>query len=108
MKPWLRKPEDKVTPELHAYILDRDRECIAFIVDPTHQCMTRFRQPHKPDDRRKLSLDHVHDAATSGVRAKSDKYHLVAACGWANNEGWCSAHREDERDYLRQKEPRDA
>lgn len=105
MKPWRRDEDDKVTPELHAYILDRDRMCIGARYDETHQCMTRFREPHAPDDRRKLSLDHVHDAAMTGQRAKSDKYHLVAACGWANNEGWCSANRDLERQYLAEKEP---
>ena len=90
MKPWLRDPDDKV--------------CIAARYDPTHQCMTRFRQPHAPDDRKRLTLDHVHHAATTGKRAKSNKWHLVAACGWANNEGWCSANRQTERDYLREVE----
>lgn len=106
MKSWRRADDDKVSPELHAYILDRDQACIASKLDPTHQCRTRFREPHAPDDRKRLTLDHVHDAATKGKRAKSDRWHLVAACGWANNEGWCSAHRQEERDYLREKEPR--
>ena len=104
MKSWLRDPNDKVSPELHAYVLDRDKVCIAARYDPTHQCMTRFRQPHAPDDRKKLTLDHVHHAATTSKRAKSNKWHLVAACGWANNEGWCSANRQTERDYLREVE----
>lgn len=103
---WERPDDDKVTPELHAYILDRDRICIAARYDPEHRCMTRFRHPHAPDDRRYLTLDHVHHAATTGKRAASDKYHLVAACGWANNEGWCSANRDKERQYLAEKEPR--
>ena len=106
MKPWRRAEDDKVTPELHEYILDRDRICIAARFDLSHQCRTRFGTPHRSDDRRKLTLDHVHDEATAGKRAKSDKWHLVAACGWANNEGWCSAHRREEREYLAKREPR--
>ncbi len=108
-KPWFRAEEDKVTPELHDYILDRDRICIAARVEgPEHQCRTRFGMPHAPNDRRLLTLDHVHHAATLGVRAKSDRWHLVAACGDANNNGWCSAHRAEERSWITLKEgPRD-
>lgn len=104
MKPWRRKEETKVTPEMHAYILDRDRICIAKRVDMTHQCRTRFGVQHPSDDRRCLTLDHVHHAATTGVRAKSDKWHLIAACGDANNNGWCSAHRAEERSWIALKE----
>lgn len=105
-KVWRRDEDDKVTPELHAYILVRDQMCIAARYDPAHVCMTRFRQRHAPTDLSKLTLDHVKDHAAMGPRAKSDKYHLVAACGWANNEGWCSANRGKEREYLAEKEPR--
>jgi hypothetical protein len=100
MKPWRRDASDKVTPEMHAYILDRDVTCIAAKVDLSHQCRTRFGTPHRSDDRKRLTLDHVHHAATTGKRATSDPRHLLAACGWANNEGWCSSHRAEEREYL--------
>ena len=105
MRPWHRAEDDKVSPELVAYILDRDRICIAARLDPEHRCMTRFRQPHTADDRRYLTIEHVHEAATTGKRAKSDKWHTLAACGWANNEGWCGSHKQEERDYLAKVEP---
>jgi hypothetical protein len=103
-KPRFRPEDDKVTPELHDYILDRDKRCFAAKIEPGHECRDRFGHPHASDDRRRLTLDHVHDHATAAKRAKSDRFHLVAACGWANNEGWCSAHRNDERQYLREVE----
>jgi len=105
VKPWRRKESDKVTPELHAYILDRDKVCFAAKIDLSHQCRTRFGAPHRSDDRKKLTLDHVHDHATAGKRAASDKDHLIAVCGFANNEGWCSSHRMEEREYLAEVEP---
>lgn len=103
-KPWFRADDDKVTEDLRRYVLDRDGECFASKIDLSHQCRDRFGRPHRPDDKGRLTLDHVHDAATAGKRAPSDKFHLVAVCGWANNEGWCSAHRADERQYLREVE----
>lgn len=103
-KTWLRDPDDKVTPELHAYIMRRDKQCVAALLDPAHECRTRFGRPHLPTAVSLLTLDHVHDAATMGDRAKSDIWHLVAMCGWGNNEGWASAHREEERRYLKEKE----
>lgn len=105
---WFRADEDKVTPELRAYILARDGMCFAARIDLSHQCRTRFGAPHRPDDLAKLTLDHVHDHASMGKRAPSDPRHLVAVCGFANNEGWCSAHRNEERDYLRRMEADDA
>lgn len=105
-RPWFRDEDDKVTPELHDYIIRRDRTCIAARYDPEHDCRDRFGNRHLPNDAKRLTLDHVHDEATAGKRAKSDKYHLVAACGWANIEGWCSANRDIERMYLAEKEPR--
>ena len=103
-KPWFRAEEDKVTPELREAVLLRDQVCFAAKVDLSHQCRDRFGKPHRSDDLSKLSLDHVHEFAQTGKRAESDMAHLIAACGWANNEGWCSAHRNDEREYLRRVE----
>ena len=104
-KPWFRAEDDKVTPELHDYILDRDKMCFAAMIDPTHQCRTRFGERHAADDRRRLTLDHVKDHAAMGDRAKSDKRHLLAMCGDANNNGWASAHRQEERERLAEIEP---
>ena len=106
LKPWRRDESDKVTPTLREQIFARDGQCVAAKMDLSHQCRDRWGKPHRSDDLARLTLDHVHDHATAGKRAPSDARHLVAACGWANNEGWCSAHRAEERDYLRRVEPR--
>lgn len=95
-----RPSADKVTPELHAYIMERDQMCFAARVDFDHVCRDTYGDIHRSNDKRKLTLDHVHDAATIGKRAPSDRYHLLVLCGWANTQGWASAHRNDEREYL--------
>lgn len=107
IKRWSRPEADKVTPELHAYILDRDKVCIASRYDPEHVCRTVWGRRHDPDDRRYLTADHVKEnAQMGGPRAPSDKYHLVAACGDANSQtGWCATHRAEEREHLRKVEP---
>lgn len=97
--------KDPVTPEMAAYVLARDRVCIAYRVDSTHRCRNRWGDEHAPDDVRQLTIDHVKREARMGKRAESVPACLVAACGWANNEGWCSAHRAEERAYLAMAEP---
>lgn len=97
---WARPPDDKVSPELAAFILARDQMCFAARIDFEHVCRDTYGDVHRADDKKRLTLDHVHDAATTGKRAPSDKYHLLALCGWANTQGWASAHRNDEREYL--------
>lgn len=104
-RPPARKEETKVTPQMHAYILNRDKMCFAARVEPEHRCRDRWGNPHAADALNRLTLDHVHEHAMMGVRAKSIRGRMVAACGWANNEGWCSAHRNEEREYLRLVEP---
>jgi hypothetical protein len=94
-----RLEETKVTAELREYILDRDKVCLAWRVDHTHQCRTRFGQSHAPDERKHLRLAHVKDNARMGLRAPSDARHLVAECD-AANETWSSANRVIERAYL--------
>jgi len=93
-----RPAAERVTPELHDYVLERDGwRCIATRFDPTHRCQGQ------------LTFEHVPDAGDNiyGVRAPSDKYHGVAACLGANSpEGWCSTHRDDERAWLALIEPR--
>lgn len=103
---WFRPEADKVSPSLHAYILNRDRICFAARIDPTHLCRDEFGNRHAPDDRKYLRLDHVKDSAQmGGPRAPSDRRHLLALCGDANNNGWASAHRNQERIYLAEVEP---
>jgi hypothetical protein len=102
---WVRDPEDKIPPELAAYIIARDEMCLAARLDPeTHRCRTRFGTVHRADDPHFLRLAHVKDHARLGKRAEPDKWHLTLECDEANNEGWSSANRQRERDYIFEKE----
>jgi hypothetical protein len=103
---WVRPEEDKVPPELAHYIFRRDRICIARRKEGSaHICRTRFGDVHEPDDWDYLTLEHVKLELRAGKRAEPTKRTLTLACGWANNEGWCSANRIWVRDYIYDEEP---
>lgn len=105
LRPKPRDEDDKVTPAMHAAILARDKECVQHKLDPTHICRDRNGYPHSPDKLALLTLDHVHDMATMGKRAPSDRAHLVALCfGSHITSGWATSHRPDLRRYIRQVE----
>jgi hypothetical protein len=101
---WRRPEEDKVTPDLAAYIFNRDGICLQARYEPEHRCRTRFGDEHAPDDRRYLRIAHVKADARAGKRAEPQKDRLVAECDLAN-ERWSSSHRDIERAYLAEKEP---
>jgi len=102
----MKSRKDRVTPDMAAYIFARDRGCVAAKLDPDHRCHTRFGDPHAATDLAKMTIDHVKEQARMGKRAESDDpRHMVAMCGWGNNEGWASAHRDEERRYLMEVEP---
>lgn len=97
MKPWRRKESDKVTPAEHDYVFARDQRCVAAQIDPTHRCEGRD------------TLDHVpgKNENAMGKRAPSDRWHMLRLCWGGNVNGWASAHRDDERAWIAEKEPRD-
>jgi hypothetical protein len=91
---WIRRKsrpvEDRVTPELHEFVLARDDyRCIATRFSSSHVCQGP------------LTFEHVPEAGKNaiGKRAPSNRYHGVAACQGAQN-GWCLSHRDDERAWL--------
>lgn len=92
------REEDVDWASLYAYIMARDGGCVAAQLDSSHRCIGR------------QTLDHVPDPGVKGVGMKreiaapSDRWHLVRVCWSANVDGWCSAHRDDERDYIARKE----
>lgn len=98
---------DRVSPELHDEVLRRDGRCIAFKMDPAHRCFTQFGEAHRPDDKSKLELDHVHlhPGGTKGKRAPGRRENLVAMCGRLNNRPPSAEVREAERSYLLKRYP---
>lgn len=87
--PLRRRPNpDRVTVEVRAAVMVRDRHCFLWRMDAGHSCRDQWGNPHRPDDFGRLTVDHVHDHAggTKGKRAPSDAQHLVLMC-YAGNVG---------------------
>lgn len=92
---------DRVTPEMREQILDRDGACLLWKMDNDHQCRDTFGNPHAPNDRGRLTLEHVHDGyGLMGRRAPSDARHLLALCGGSNTGVPSKADRAAFRAYL--------
>jgi hypothetical protein len=86
-----RARRDPVSPELRLAVLERDRDCVAAILDTFEGWSCRGR----------WTLDHVKDEPRMGVRAPSDAAHLVTLCEWHHLEsGWATSHRPELRAYL--------
>jgi hypothetical protein len=94
-----RPDSDKVTPEMHAYIIKRDGGCIAPRVDDdAGPCSGR------------VTLDHVKTDRRMGKRADSIALCLVSVCEGHSENGmkaghqWNTANRDLERGWARTKE----
>lgn len=90
-----RPAEDRVDPLDAIYVIQRDGGCVAAQTDPTHLCQGRITVEHVPE-RGENAL---------GVRAKSNRRHMIALCLGAQGAYWGEMHREVERDWLDEKEP---
>ncbi|HTR71896.1 MAG TPA: hypothetical protein VMH41_16930 [Mycobacteriales bacterium] len=98
---------DPVTPEMHAAVMRRDRECVAAKLGFDHVCRTRFGVPHAPFAVDVLTIEHVHEGyGMAGKRATSDLGHMVALCGMLNNRPPSAEMRAAFRQYLAHAEPR--
>lgn len=113
---------DPVTPELWLEVVNRDeRRCMASVLDPEGHPATSCRGKYgeralvtiAPElwNLGALTVDHVprpvhelqrsaDDPARGTRRAPSRREHLLTLCHHANVNGWASAHRDLERDYL--------
>ena len=95
MKPYRRKPDDRVPDWLPGYLYARDdASCIPARLGAPDPCRGR------------LTIEHFKDTAMTGKRAPIDKRHTLLACE-GHNLGWCllSASKQAERDYLARVEP---
>lgn len=89
MKPYRRKPEDRVPQWLPGYLLARDRTCVPARLGAPDPCSGR------------LTIEHVKTESMMGKRAPSDQWHTLLAC-LHHNLSWCllAASKEAERTYL--------
>lgn len=73
--------------ELRREVIERDRVCVAALLDKLHMCRDRWGDPHESDETDKLTLEHV---KFDGVRFDDDD-HCVAMCNQGNVvERWSS------------------
>ncbi len=92
---------DRVSPELHAEIIRRDRTCLMYLYDAAHVCRDKWGAMHSPTALHMLTVEHVHEGyGMAGKRAKSDARHMVALCHGANVGVPSKEARAFFRDYL--------
>jgi hypothetical protein len=84
--------------DLRWAVINRDRQCVAALLDRAHLCRDRWGNPASPTDTRALTLEHVHQA---NGRTYDDPLMCVADCYHANVvERWESANRATLWAYL--------
>ena len=93
---------DPVTSEVRAFVLARDRMCIAAKLEPGHVCRDMFGYPHAPTDLGRMTLEHVKDQLRAGRRAPSDPVHLLTLCYGTNVNVPSKELRAGFRAYLRE------
>lgn len=111
-KQWRRPDDDKVTPELALHVLQRDKGCMAPVLDP--KCIAIYGpcrgaygpEPINRTDLRQMTLQHVwlsQAESAKGMRPPSDRFHLLVLCPGHHLGGWATAHAslEFQRDYLK-------
>ena len=93
---------DPVTADLRESVLRRDGRCVAAILDPRHICRGQWGYFHAVDALDEMTLDHVQEGyGRMGVRAPSDREHLVTLCWGAHLlTSWATSHRPELREYL--------
>ena len=96
--PWTKDP---VRPSDRAEVFERDGQCIAPLVDPNAgPCQSRWGRTCNANDRRAFTLDHVPPAPGS-TRVSRPRWMVTLCWGHGVITHWETAHRADERDYLR-------
>lgn len=87
--------------ELRSYVIQRDGQCVAALLDLSHQCRDKWGVPHSPSDLDRLTLEHVKDQPMMGRKAPDEPHHAIALCHDANAVSyWGSANRALEKAYL--------
>jgi hypothetical protein len=104
-EPKPKKALARVTTSERDYVLNRDGGCVMARFDLTHECRTRFGLAHEPSTLDLLTVEHVKDALRMGRRAPSDRRHMVALCGLANDRVPSKEARAILRLYLAEVEP---
>jgi hypothetical protein len=82
---------------LRRAVIERDRQCVAYLLDKLHQCRDAYGNPHHPADANRLTLEHV----KLDGRRLDDPLHCMAMCSQGNVvEHWSSANNEIANAFL--------
>lgn len=101
MKPWRRKPEDRVSNDVAAKVFARDGFCVPYLLLAPGACADRAGHPILPTQTWLMTLDHCKDEPGMGKRAPSDPEHLITACAFHHLESsWVTGNRPLIRRYL--------
>ena len=76
----------RVPPKLRAAVMERDRRCVLYLLDPEHVCRDQWGQPHIASRTDLLTIEHVKRELRMAVRAENTLGTMVAMC-WAGNMG---------------------
>lgn len=87
-------------PGLWERVMERDRGCVLYRLEPGHVCRTVFGTEHPHDAIDLLTVEHVKAELRMGKRAPDDMGFLVALCGAANNRPPTKVQRGLMRTYL--------
>lgn len=80
---------DRVSPETRNAVMERDRQCLAALLDLSHMCRNQWGDRHSPYDVSWLTIEHVR--TDPGGKRRHDALHLVAMCHEANVLHWGSS-----------------
>ena len=81
-------------------VMERDRMCVLYRLEPGHICRTIFGREHPAEAVHLLTLEHVKPELAMGIRKLDDPRWCVALCGAANNRPPTKVQRALFRDYL--------
>jgi hypothetical protein len=94
----------KVTDSEREYVLRRDG-CVGYQMSLRHICADQWGTSHGPFEYGRLTLEHVKEGLQMGLRAPSDRRHMVGACWKLNLQPPTHEQREWMRAYLESVEP---
>ncbi len=82
-----RKPG--VSKAVRDLVFDRDRQCLAALLDKSHRCADMWGRPHAAEYMLSMTIEHVREEP--GGHRFDDEFHLVAMCWTANDRHWGSS-----------------
>lgn len=84
--------------DLRRAVIERDRQCIAALLDLSHECKDKWGRPHNARDMNRLTLEHIVDRRG---RRLDEPLWCIALCSEGNVvQHWSNANRDVAWAYL--------